>query len=75
MEIQTNYDIEKEIKHLNYKFYEATKHLGNKNITGTMLHEHQVDYAYKINKLKYAPGYVLGRMIANIHSFIGEIPK
>lgn len=75
MEIQKTYNIEQEIHSLNNRFYAATRHMGYKNIAGTVLYEHQIDFAYKINKLKYAPSYVLGRMISNIHSFITEIPK
>lgn len=70
-----SYDLDKEVSYLNYKFYEATKHFGNKNIQGTDLYEFQVDYAYKINKLKYAPIYIVHKIITNIHQYISEIPK
>jgi hypothetical protein len=68
-----NYNIDKEINYLNHKFYDATKHLGYKNVSGTTLHEYQVDYAYKINKLQYAPAYVIHKIISNIHTFINDI--
>ena len=69
------HNVEREINFLNYKFFEATKVLGKNNINGTDLHEYQVDFAYKINKLKYAPSYVISRIIANTHTFINEIPQ
>lgn len=71
----TTIDNSKEITYLNYKFIEATKHLGKNNQAGTRLFELQVDFAYKLNKLRYAPGYILSRMVSNIHTFINEIEK
>lgn len=70
-----SYSLDKEISYLNFKFFEATKHYGNKNIQGTDLYEYQVDYVYKINKLKYAPSYILHKIITNIHQYISDIPK
>jgi len=64
---------EREIGTLNHKFLLATRRFGNKNGHGTLLHELQVDFAYKINKLKYAPDYILNKLIHNTYQFIYDI--
>ena len=63
----------REISTLNRKFDSVTKHFGNNNLKGTQLHEIQVDFAYKINKLKYAPDHVAHKMVYNTYQFVNDI--
>lgn len=72
---ETIYDLNREINFLNTKFREATKKYGSKNLQGTDLYDYQVEFAYKLNKLNYAPSHVLHKIVFNIHSYINEISK
>ena len=66
-------NLSREIGTLNHKFLLATKRFGNRNNAGTKLHELQVDFAHKINNLKYAPDYIMTKLIHNTYLFIYDI--
>lgn len=66
-------NIEREISILNHKFSQATKKFGNRNVSGTKLHELQVDYSYKIHNLKFAPDYIISKLVYNLYQYITEI--
>ena len=68
-------DVSSDVRYLNNKFFDATKHLGYNNESGTKLHEYQVDFAYRIDTLKYANIRSAKNIVASILQYIAMIPK
>jgi len=67
-------NVDKEIDYLNYKFTEATKRfkpINNKK--GSELYNIQVDFCYLLNDIKFAPQYIVHKLISKIHNFINGI--
>lgn len=64
---------EQVIKYLNHAFSKATQCFGIKNVTGTQLHDHQVDFCYLINNIKLGPSYMVPKVIAECNRLIDGI--
>ena len=70
---QKQIDREQVIKYLNHAFSKATQQFGSKNIKGTRLYDHQVDFCYLIDGIKRGPTYMVPKVIAECNKLIDDI--
>ena len=61
------------IKYLNHAFSKATQQFGSKNVKGTDLYDHQVDYCYLVDEIKRGPSYMVPKVIAEANRLIDSI--
>jgi hypothetical protein len=63
------------VKYLNHAFSRATQRFGSKNVVGTELYNHQVNYCYLINEIKLGPSYMVPKIIAEANRLIDGISQ
>jgi len=64
---------EQVVKYLNHAFAKAIQPLGNKNVKGTELYNHQVDFCYLIDSIQRDPTYIVSKVIADCNTLIDNI--
>lgn len=69
-----NYQIEKSINELSYRFSKATRGVRD-NTRGSRLHGWQVDFMYHVHGIRTSPSYIVPKYITNATEFVDSVEK
>ena len=73
MSEQRDINVHQVTKYLNHAFSKATQGMGYKNVKGTELYDHQVNFCYLIDNIHRGPKYMVPKVIAEANTLIDEI--
>ncbi len=67
--------IDLQVQEINNEFKNRTKALGYDNTKGTLRHKYEVDFAYALNDIRWAPIYIAQKFVDRLESIVVNLSK